>query len=625
MKRVAEYLAACAALAIASTPYLYWAVRTLMGDSPMDGIDSLDSIIPGLWVRFWGIDLASIILVLIAVFAFWILVTAASAAVNRIREPGRTVEKGIFGSQRSESGHGAILQRCYTWAGGMPEHPGFVAGFVRGRYIVTPATHAVFCAPSGSGKTRSSVLPSIACLSRAENVSLVITDPSLEIWCYSRQMLEKAGCEAVLVDFENPYRGVRVNPLEPLIAMNRQGRGHLAEERAMEIGAMLFPPTGGDGDAFSQPAAGLVAALSYIVATCDDIPDAERNLRTVLRIILSGTSNGTGPLKDWIRGFGVDHPAVAMSSSFLAATDRYESSILGVLNTGLMPLSTSAMQYLLSGGDFSLSCLLRERSALVIHTLPSGAPANRIASLLFNQLWATIASEGQRRGSVKETYWLLDEAHSIPPFSLMTVMEQGRKFGVHMGLYLQSFSGLDSYKTAKEDGKDAILANCDAKCLFRAGSVSDAEYFERIGGKRTVLARGEGGSRSPNGLNANVSFSERDSPVWQAGEIMQRDPTRDGVLLFQNPTGHPSMMGKFEVPIQEISKIPFMCKQLRTVGSRDFEKDVIARELDLLDGLAEERSGANARGDSEWLQNLLELLACQDRENSDSELEVFGL
>lgn len=541
------------------------------------------------WLAFYQVSTFATLSLTLTLFLIWCAFFVIYGLAEKTKNPARELEDGAFGSQTSEKRQFAIYKRCFHWRGGEPKHVGFVVGYAFFSLVVSAAIHAVIIAPSGSYKTRASVLPSVACISYSGSNNLVITDPSLEIFCYTRPMLERRGYRVVLIDLDNPYRGDRINFLLPLVKLHHAGQDHLVEERAAEIGAMLFPETGREGDTFSQPAAGLVAAVSYIVATSDDVPDGQRHLYSVMRIILDGaTVEGSSRLKEWLKSHGSDSPAVAMAATFLSATDRYEASILGTLHTGLRPFNTTAMRYLVSGDGFDPDEFLVTPTALVLHTLSPGMPGNNAASLLLSQLWAATVRNGQRRGANRSTYYLLDEAHSIPPFCLPVMMEQSRKYDVHIALYLQSISGLDPYKTAKEDGADAILANCDCKMLMRAGSVKDAEYFERISGKATYLARNTGKSRSSRDASSSTGYSERERPVWMAGDIMQRDPMKDGVLLFQNPTNYPKMMGKFEPRIKEITEVKFLVDEFGTLGSREYEQRVIGDVIDRLDAIAAE-------------------------------------
>lgn len=151
-------------------------------------------------------------------------------------------------------------------------------------------------------------------------------------------------------------------------------------------------------------------------------------------------------------------------------------------------------------------------------------------------------------------------------------------------MYLQSFSGLDQYITG-ENGKDSILANCDLKVLYRAGSDKDAEYFERLSGFRSVLVENTGETRQ--GVmrgGSSQGFTEQKAPLWPAGDILERNPASDGALVIQAANGaRPA--GKFEVPIKDVSRT-FTARHFETIGTPEFELGVINRALDELDALA---------------------------------------
>ena len=151
-------------------------------------------------------------------------------------------------------------------------------------------------------------------------------------------------------------------------------------------------------------------------------------------------------------------------------------------------------------------------------------------------------------------------------------------------MYLQSFSGLDQYITG-ENGKDSILANCDLKVLYRAGSDKDAEYFEKLSGFRSVLVENTGETRQ--GVmrgGSSQGFSEQKAPLWPAGDILERNPATDGALVIQAADGaRPA--GKFEVPIKDVSRT-FTARHFGTIGTPEFELGVINATLDELDARA---------------------------------------
>lgn len=493
---------------------------------------------------------------------------------------------------KSEKSQAAIERACPAWVPGRPGRPGFVVGYRKGGYLVSPCTHLLACAFTGSGKSRRLISATAANVASGGG-SLVITDPSGELHCHLAPFLERRGMEVLYIDLVNPFRGARVNLLAPLFALDAEGLSYLVSDRAAEIGAAFFPSTGGKDDSFTQPCAGLFAAICHIVATDGSIPGREKNLWSVAKTLLDGTLENEGSaLKRYLLDRGADDPATALAATFLAAEKEYLSSILGTLHNGLRPFVTEGMRYLLSGDDVSIPTLTSRHTALIVRTAKPGSPANKVASLLIDMVYAQLEKSGERRGSGRETYFLIDEMHSIPRFSAVLISEQGRKYGAHLGIYVQGLNGLDQYSTPIEDGKRAIVANCTGKLMVSCGDKDDAKWWSELSGERLSRFINEGTSRQlgPFGnSSASKGYSESRVPVWTVNDVMRRDPEKDGMLLWQK-TGNPSESGLFEPKLGPDPSATPLAGLLGTFGSREFEARMFREHADELD-----RKAAKAR------------------------------
>lgn len=515
------------------------------------------------------------------VFVFY----AAMALLLGVRyiqtNPNRELPGGVLGKQKAYSGTLSLLKHCKTWDGESEPPDGVVVGFVGKRAVIFNCHHAAICAPSGSLKSRGSVDESVDALSYTGRNNLIVTDPSLEIYIASRPCLESRGYSVALLDLVEPRHGQRFNPLKLITDLFESGDRAAAEARAREVGDVLFPDSGGDNAIFAKAAGGAFSAVAYAVAASPGVPDGARNVASVIDAVVAGTVNGSGALKDWLRGFGAASPAVAMAATFLAAEGKFEASVLATLHDGLQPFSSRSMRWTTSASDIDIDAMMRGRSALFIRAGGPGSQANKVASLFLAQHWAETQRLGARR-NLRPCTIVGDEFHSIPKFTtLVHAVEQARKYGLRYVMYLQSFSGLDQYMT-RENGKDSILANCDLKVLYRAGSDKDAEYFERLSGFRSVLVENTGETRQ--GVmrgGSSQGFAEQKAPLWPAGDILERNPATDGALVIQAADGaRPA--GKFEVPIKDVSRT-FTARHFGTIGTPEFELGVINRALDELD------------------------------------------
>ena len=516
-----------------------------------------------------------------AIFLLLALISIAALAQSAGTNRSRKVSNGVLGKQSASKGTFEILSRCETWDGKSDPPSGVALGYAAGRTIVFPCVHAAICAPSGSMKTRGSVYPTTDLLSRLGD-NLLVTDPSLEIFCASAPCLRKRGYDIHLLDFESPAQGSRYNPLKLISDLFSAGDFEGAEARAREIGAILFPTRGTENDIFNSAASGVFSATAYAVATLPDVPDSQRHLWSVVKTITEGTVSGTDALKGWLRSFGSDSPIVSMCMTFLASEGKLLGSILASLHDGLQPFTSMNMRWLTSDSDLDIDEAMRGKSAVFLHTLGPGSPTNKVAALFFAQHWAETQRLGKKR-DLRPCWMIGDEWASIPKYDgLVVALQQSRKFGLHYIMYTQSFSGYDQYRTPKEDGKDAILANCDLKVLYRAGSDKDAQFFETLGGYKTVKARSEGEQRRPRGSEGtSQSYSEQKVPLWPQAEILARNPATDGALVVQSAFGKRNA-GKYEVPVVDASRT-FVSAHFGTLGTPEFERKVISDTISALE------------------------------------------
>ena len=505
-----------------------------------------------------------------------IFVLVMSYLLDSMPANTREVEDGILGDQHVFTRKGDILRRNYSWDGsGAPPVKGLAAGGFPSNQILFPATHAVIVAPSGSGKTRGSVYETIDNLSHGCVNSLIVTDPSGEIFAMMAKGLEDRGYKVALVDLDNSRRGSRFNPLLAISERYQSGDLSGAEARAREIGDIVCPETGGENDFFTRSAGGVLSAVCYLVASDDEIPDDLRTLWTVSQVIAKGTRSGTAKLKSYLSKDGEESAPYMMAQTFITATDKVENSILSSLTDALQAFSSADIKYLTSASDIKVSDVLDRPVALFLRTLPKGYQQNKLVSLFLAQHLSETLRRGDR-GNITPTYIIGDEFHAVPRFDLVTAVEQGRKYGLHYYMYVQSLTAFDTFSTRNENGKEAVLANADVKVLYKAGSKTDAEYFETLGGKRTIHVRNSGMSvNSQNSKSASEGFSEREILNWPQGDLLARDPVQDGICIFSNIYGESKHNGKFEIPVPDVTKTP-TAAHFSSFGTRDHEAQIIA-------------------------------------------------
>lgn len=480
-------------------------------------------------------------------------------------------------------------RHSWLWhSGEAPRRSGVVVGYYSGSkaFAVAPANHALIIAPSGGGKSRGSAIPT-ACMLAKRKASIVITDPSRELYLYLARYLRSEGYEVVLVSVSDPASGSPVDFLAPIKDALADGRYDVAQERAKSFGAVLSPDDSVENSVFSQGAAGLIAAVAYAVCELPEIPSAQRTMATVVALIndMAAGELGNEQIKEWISSLPDGHPSKRMAGIYMAARDRQLASTASKVMQSLNPFIGRGMAWLTGAeGAIRASGSIVDTGrprATFITMAPGKAPANALVSLFLSQMWDAAKYYGGPHGEgLRETWALLDEAHCIPQWDVVSCVEQSRKYGLHLVFYYQGVSSLSSVGPRRDEAADAVLANCDAKVLYRAGSLRDAELFEKLGGKRTVKAQSAGISQQTRSAvgSTSATYSEREVPNWPTSELMSRDPSSDGVLLFQQLNRDPKHSGRFVVPMADASDT-FLADELDVLASKELEELMFARQI----------------------------------------------
>ena len=581
-----------AVIAIALCPFAVWCGRLFAGDISRS-FDPV-SIYTAFDISGWASCLKGCTAVRscqVALLALFLLVFCVPFAFERgavFYVDDREVGGGILGDQHVYDKKSDLLRRNYTWNGsGKPPVYGLVMGGYSDAEIIFKATHAAIIAPSGSGKTRGSVYETIDLLSYGRENSMIVCDPSGEIYAMMADGLKARGYKSIfLLELNKGRRGDQYNPLQIISDCYRRGDGDSAEARAQEIGDILSPEQGGENDYFNRAAAGLIAAICYLVATLEEVPDERRTMWSVAQTVYKGTDGGAEALKDFIRGHGSESPAFVMASAFLASSDKTESNILSTVVNALQIFNTASMKYITGGCVISAEGAMREPTVVFMRVLPRGNQANKLASLFLAQHLAETLRQGDR-GSLVPTYIIGDEFHAIPRFDLVTAVEQGRKYGLHYYMWVQSLAAFDTYSTQTEDGRSAVVANADVRILYKAGSDREAQAFQQLGGTRTIWVRNTSSSAHVRGVTDSEGYSEREVSNWTQGDLMARDPFKDGVLVFANISGEDKRNGKYVIPVPDVTATP-TARNFPTFGSREHERRVISSVEARLDERAAE-------------------------------------
>lgn len=468
-----------------------------------------------------------------------------------------------------------------------PNRTGLALGNILGRQVVWPYVHSVIISESGGGKSRTAVMPSAALLMESEErPTLLFTDPSLELHAYLSPLAERRGYETVVVDFQRPGSSDRFDFLMTIKERLREGDVGEAQKAAESLGAMLSPSDGGDNAIFERVAQQIISAVAFAVCWDESIPDDARSMATVAATVRELTADGNEGLQEWIRGYGPDSPVAALCPSLLASEGKELAAFVVNAHESLSSFGTEGMRHVTRPGDGALGapCVPRgdgRPKAIFVKTLNPGEKDNRLVALMLRQIWSEVERQGEDRARIRPMHLFLDEYSSISKldWGVRGCVQKARKYGMHVCFIVQDVDGL---APGDEATVSTILGNCSTIALFGTSDRRTAEHFEALFGRKAVLSKTTGSASSEEELlSVSQGYSEQSVPNFTVGQLLERDASRDGVLVFNKSRGGGRLTGRFVVPVKDVSRTK-VGRLLGTVGSREFEADVLHRAYEEL-------------------------------------------
>lgn len=382
----------------------------------------------------------------------------------------------------------------------------------------TATQHLLAVSPSGGGKTTVIIYPSIHNISYHGSGSMVITDPSSELYLLCKSMLVKRGYKVYRLDLSSPDSDT-FNPI--LLAKTSSEINTLAK-------TLVTTAMGGLGkDPFWNLSA--ISLLSILITIQKTLPEEKQTL---------------GVLKEWVTMMAVEElrepidnlAATNLSTSdyneylsFFAQTDKLMQSIIAVCKS-IMQNITEDVDKVTKTNTINLDDLRTDKAAIFV-SIPEhlqeklGFVVNLFYEGLFSYLY-----EMPKSGDIDKNYnyifLLLDEFANLSIESMTTHITTLRKRRVSMSLIIQSY-----FQLREKYGNNAqtLIGNCKTKVFFPSLDIDTCESVARSVGITTYVVK-----QQP--FNPFEKGKEQSRQLIQASEL--RRLKEDSVLVLfgrENP------------------------------------------------------------------------------------------
>lgn len=338
---------------------------------------------------------------------------------------------------------------------------------------------------SGGGKTRSTVIPNIL----SSVGSYIIADPKGNLYRKYHDYFKSQGYRVVHLDFIHPEKSDKYNPL----AYAR------TSDEIMRLAHQIIyseRPTDGNYDPFWDKADEmLLSALIGFIAEGGKC--SSPNIGGVIELMNKINAAEIEELKtcamdriisehaaDLLLNKNEDSWAYRQWSKFMQTPPRTMNTILICLNTALGRLDTSGIQTLMSGNDFSLYDVGKNKTAVFVEISDTDRSKDLLATTFYSQAMSELCNYADSRNDSKlpvSVRFILDDFGTncrIEGFENM--ISNIRSRDISAMVIIQSLSQL--YKGYGESSH-TILDNCDTLLYMGGNDVSTAEYIAKRSNK----------------------------------------------------------------------------------------------------------------------------------------------
>ena len=380
---------------------------------------------------------------------------------------------------------------------------------------ITDDVHILIIGATRSGKTRCLVIQSICALALAAE-GMVVNDPKGELYHYTHSFLESMGYMVQVVDFNNPKKSCRYNPLQMIIDAVNENRIDDAQTYTWDFVTFLVEKNDHSEPIWSNGEMSVIAAaVMCVVYDNKDHPEYQ-NLTNVYNFIANMCKpvNKVLPIDAYMDKLPDSHPAKKLMAIAKLAPDKMGGSFYTAALTTLRLFITNDIYNMTKESEFSLSDVGAKLKQALFFILPDQKTTYYpIVTLLVSQQYEQLVTYAKKCGNrlPHRVNYILDEFGNFAAISdFQTKMTVAGGYGVRWNLFIQDFNQLiDVY--GQEIAK-IIQSNCHYWIYLHSQDNSTNEEISKNMGKYTTTTYSLGGSTqkySAPSSSTNIQLSER--------------------------------------------------------------------------------------------------------------------
>ena len=331
------------------------------------------------------------------------------------------------------------------------------------------------------GKTVGYILPNI--LDKAtEKCSLIVTDPSGEIFSQSSAYMKSRGFNILTLNPDQIERSSRFNPFDGL------GSNDVIEIEKI-CSSIILSKYGTDKDPIWNE--GAISILEVLAKCLAFGSPGHLNLPNINYLMNLFGENGE-TLDDWVAENSInpqDLDDKSILNAWMGLTQNNKNMLTSyatIAKTALKQLNNRQMQQLLADNDLDFKQFRKQKTILYL-IIPAHQQdyyqfiIDLVYTRFFNQMMASLPKKNDLN-----IFCLLDEFGNSYIHGFSALVNNIRKYRVSISIVLQSLSQLEA-----KYGRyaDAIKGGISNYLVFSGADYATAKEMSDIIGKRVIIAR----------------------------------------------------------------------------------------------------------------------------------------
>lgn len=346
--------------------------------------------------------------------------------------------------------------------------------------------HNLVIGATGSGKTQSTILPSVKVLAK-KGESMICTDPKGEIYEKTGAMLKEKGYDIVLLNFRNPQKGNAWNPLTMPYKLYKNGNQDKAIELLDDLALnILYEENNGNADPFwEKTSADYFSGIA--LGLFEDANEDQININSISLTTTVGEDKcgGSTYAREYFNLKDPNSAAFINASSTIMAPSETKGSIIAVFKQKIKLFSSREnLSEMLSYSDFDLESIGKKKTAVFIIIQDEKKTYHSLATIFVKQCYETLIDVAQGNGGKLpvRTNFLLDEFANMPPLKDVTTMiTAARSRQIRFTLIIQNFAQLKQVYGA--ENAETIKGNCGNLIYLISTELAALEEISKLAGE----------------------------------------------------------------------------------------------------------------------------------------------